>query len=60
MIIIILLTLTSVKEEDSGHRYEMETSIELGVDDYIEKPFSRDILLKRVEKFIKRKVKSQT
>jgi len=55
-----ILILSSVREEASRRRYELETGIELGVDDYIEKPFSPDILLKRVAKLIKRKTKSQT
>ena len=50
-----ILILTSVREEASRRRYELETGQELGVDDYLEKPFSPDTLLKRVEKLIKRK-----
>ena len=53
-----ILVLTSVREDASRRRYELETGRELDVDDYIEKPFSPDILLKRVEKLIKRKIKS--
>ena len=52
-----ILILTSVREEASRRRYELETGQELGVDDYLEKPFSPDTLLKRVEKIIKRKQK---
>ena len=52
-----ILILTSVREEASRRRYELETGQELGVDDYIEKPFSPDILLERVEKLIKNKRK---
>jgi DNA-binding response OmpR family regulator len=55
-----ILILTSVREEASRRRYELETGRELDVDDYIEKPFSPDILLKRVGKLIKRKAKHQT
>lgn len=55
-----ILILSSVREEASRRRYELETGIELGVDDYIEKPFSPDVLLKRVGKIIKRKARSQT
>ena len=52
-----ILILTSVREEASRRRYELETDQELGVDDYIEKPFSPDVLLKRVERLIKREKK---
>ena len=49
-----ILVLTSVREEASRRRYELETGRELEVDDYIEKPFSPDILLERVDKLIKK------
>ena len=52
-----ILVLTSVREEASRRRYELETGQELGVDDYVEKPFSPDILLERVEALIKKKQK---
>ena len=52
-----ILILTAVREEASRRRYELETGLELGADDYLEKPFSPDTLLKRVEKIIKRKQK---
>ena len=52
---IPILILTSVREEASRRRYELETGKELRVDDYIEKPFSPDSLLRRVEKIIKKK-----
>jgi DNA-binding response OmpR family regulator len=52
---IPILILTSVREEASRRRYELETGKELRVDDYIEKPFSPDSLLSRVEKLIKKK-----
>ena len=54
-----ILILSSVREEASRRRYELETGVELGVDDYIEKPFSPDILLRRVGNLIKKKTKSQ-
>ena len=50
-----ILILTSVREEASRRRYELETGRELDVDDYIEKPFAPDILLERVERFIKKR-----
>lgn len=52
---IPILILTSVREEASRRRYELETGLELDVDDYLEKPFSPDVLLKRVENLIKKK-----
>lgn len=36
-------------------RYELETRLELDVDDYVEKPFSPDILLERVARLVKKK-----
>lgn len=54
---IPILILTSVREEASRRRYELETGLELDVDDYVEKPFSPDTLLGRVEKLIKKKEK---
>ncbi len=52
---IPILILTSVREEASRRRYELETGLELDVDDYVEKPFSPDILLERVGRLIKKK-----
>ena len=54
---IPILILTSVREEASRRRYELETGLELNVDDYAEKPVSPDILLERVGKLIKKKQK---
>ncbi len=55
---IPILMLTSVREEASRRRYELETGLELDVDDYVEKPMSPDILLERVSKLIKKKGKA--
>ena len=55
---IPILILTSVREEASRRRYELETGLELDVDDYIEKPVAPDVLLQRVEKLIKKKQKA--
>ena len=52
---IPILVLTSVREEASRRRYELETGLELDVDDYVEKPMAPDILLERVDRLIKRK-----
>jgi len=54
---IPILILTSVREEASRRRYELETGLELDVDDYVEKPIAPDILLERVGKLIKKKEK---
>jgi DNA-binding response OmpR family regulator len=52
---IPILILTSVREEASRRRYELETGLELDVADYVEKPMSPDVLLKRVSTLIKKK-----
>jgi DNA-binding response OmpR family regulator len=52
---IPILILTSVREEASRRRYELETGLELDVDDYVEKPMSPDVLLARVSTLIKKK-----
>jgi len=51
---IPILILTSVREEASRRRYELETGLELGVDDYVEKPMPPDVLLERVKRLIKK------
>ena len=50
-----ILILTSVREEASRRRYELETGLELNVDDYLEKPMAPDVLLERVKTLIKKK-----
>ncbi len=55
-----VLILTSVREEAARRRYELETAMELSVDDYVEKPISPDILLERVGKLLKREGKSKS
>jgi len=52
---IPILILTSVREEASRRRYELETGLELDVDDYVEKPVSPDTLLERVGSLVKRR-----
>jgi len=52
---IPILILTSVREEASRRRYELETGLELGVDDYVEKPMPPEVLLERVERLVKKK-----
>ena len=50
-----ILILSSVREEASRRRYELETGQELKADEYIEKPILPGILLDCVEKLLKRK-----
>ncbi len=50
-----VLILTSVREEASRRRYELETGLELDVDDYVEKPMSPEILLDRVNRLVSKK-----
>ena len=52
---IPIVILSSVREEASRRRYELETALELRVDDYVEKPVSPDVLLKRVDNLLKGK-----
>ncbi len=52
---IPILILSSVREEASRRRYELETALTLAVDDYVEKPIAPDVLLERVEKLLKKK-----
>ena len=40
-----IVILTSVREEASRRRYELETGLQLNVDDYVEKPVSPEMLL---------------
>ena len=51
---IPILILTSVREEASRRRYELETGLALDVDDYVEKPIDPYTLLERVGKLLKR------
>jgi DNA-binding response OmpR family regulator len=49
---IPVLVMSSVREEASQRRYELETGHRLNADDYIEKPIEPFILLERVEKLL--------
>jgi len=49
-----ILMLTSVREEVSRRRYELETGLSLDVDDYVEKPIDPFLLVKRVENLLKK------
>ena len=52
---IPILILSSVREEASRRRYELETALEFKVDDYVEKPISPEILLERVERLLEKR-----
>lgn len=50
-----VLILTSVREEVSQRRYELETGLSLNVDDYVDKPIDPDVVIDRVKKLLARK-----
>jgi DNA-binding response OmpR family regulator len=50
-----VLILTSVREEVSQRRYELETGLSLDADDYVEKPIDPDVVLERVKNLLARK-----
>ena len=52
---IPILILTSVREDASRRRYELETGLELNVDDYVNKPITPHILVERVEKLLEKR-----
>ena len=56
---IPILVLSSVREEAARRRYELETGLELGVDDYVEKPVSPAVLLQRIATALKKKAETQ-
>ena len=49
-----IMILTSVREDASYRRYELETGLAMDVQDYIEKPVPPAELLRRVGKMLKR------
>jgi CheY-like chemotaxis protein len=49
-----IVILSSVQKGVSQRRYELETGVQLDVDDYVEKPIEGSVLLERVGKIIKR------
>ncbi|MBW2194513.1 MAG: response regulator [Deltaproteobacteria bacterium] len=51
---IPIIILSSVQEDVSQRRYELETGVQLDVDDYVEKPVEGSVLLRRVGRIIKR------
>ncbi len=50
-----IIVLTSVSEDVSQRRYELETGVRMDVDDYIEKPIDPDVVLERVHKILARR-----
>jgi DNA-binding response OmpR family regulator len=50
-----ILILSSIREEASRRRYELETGQKLEVDRYMEKPISPYVLLCSVEKLLEKK-----
>ncbi len=51
---IPILVLTSVREDASRRRYELETGLEMDIDDYVEKPIMPPVILERVQKLLKK------
>jgi DNA-binding response OmpR family regulator len=51
---IPIIILSSVKESASQRRYELETGVQLDVDDYAEKPIDHNVLIERVKKILKK------
>jgi CheY-like chemotaxis protein len=49
-----IMILTSVREDASYRRYELETGLSMDVQDYIEKPVPPAELLRRVGKLLRR------
>ena len=49
---IPIMVLTSVREDASRRRYELETGVSMDVDDYIEKPINPPVVLERVERLL--------
>jgi two-component system alkaline phosphatase synthesis response regulator PhoP len=51
-----IMILTTVIEDASRRRYELETGMAMDVQDYVQKPIQPMALIQRVEKLIKKKV----
>lgn len=49
-----VIILSSIREGVSQRRYELETGIQLDVDDYVEKPVESKVLLERVGRILKK------
>lgn len=50
-----ILVLTSVREDAGRRRYELETGLELNIDDYVEKPIDPHALIWRIQKLLDKK-----
>jgi OmpR family response regulator RpaB len=55
---IPILILTSIKEDVSRRRYELETGLDLNIDDYVEKPINPGTLIERVKKLLEKRTHS--
>ena len=53
-----ILILTSTREEAGRRRYELETGLDLDVEDYVEKPVDPHMLLQRVERLLEKWAKA--
>ena len=51
---IPIIILSSVREDASRRRYELETGVQLDVDDYVEKPIEHTVLLERIGQVLKK------
>ncbi len=51
---IPVIILSSVREDASKRRYELETGLQLDVDDYVEKPIEHTVLLDRIGKILRK------
>ncbi|MCK5231392.1 MAG: response regulator [Desulfobulbaceae bacterium] len=52
---IPIIILSSIRQGVSQRRYELETGVQLDVDDYVEKPVEGPILIERVESILKKR-----
>jgi CheY-like chemotaxis protein len=52
---IPILILSSIREGAARRRWELETALELDVDDYIDKPIEPEVLLKSIERLLSKK-----
>lgn len=49
-----IIILSSIREGVSQRRYELETGVQLDIDDYVEKPVESSVLLERVGRILKK------
>lgn len=52
---IPIIILSSIRHGVSQRRYELETGVQLDVDDYVEKPVEGNVLIERVERILKKR-----